>query len=88
MKQQQHTRKNEVLKMTTWQTIKDGDWTIRKVENENGYIEVTFTTHRNWLNQDPTYIDVKYKGKNYSFLAKELAKRNPDKFHQIMEFIK
>jgi len=74
--------------MTTWQTIKDGNWTIRKVENGNNYIEATFTTYNNWLLWNPTFIDIKVNEKEYHFLTKELAKKNQEKLDKILEFIK
>ena len=74
--------------MTTWQTIKDGNWTIRKVENGNNYIEATFTTYNNWLLWNPTFIDIKVNEKEYHFLTKELAKKNPEKLDKILKFIK
>lgn len=74
--------------MTTLQTIKDGDWTIRKVETGKGYIEATFTTYKNWINWNPMFIDIKYNGKERHFLTSELAKRNPEKLDKILDFIK
>lgn len=74
--------------MTTWQTIKDGNWTIRKVENGSNYIEATFTTYNNWLLWNPTFIDVRMNNKEYHFLTKELAEKNQKKLNQILEFIK
>lgn len=74
--------------MTTLQTIKDGDQTIRKVETEKGYIEVTFTTYKNWLLWDPTFIDIKFNEKEYHFLAKELAEKNQEKLDKILNFIR
>jgi hypothetical protein len=74
--------------MTTWQTIKDSNWTIRKVKNGNNYIEATFTTYNNWLLWNPTFIDIRINEKEYHFLTKELAEKNQGKLNKILEFIK
>ncbi len=74
--------------MTTWQTIKDSNWTIRKVKNGNNYIEAIFTTYNNWLLWNPTFIDIRINEKEYHFLTKELAEKNQGKLNKILEFIK